>query len=574
MGSRSRGSKAKTTKDAMKHPRLSALVQSSPITKRRSSAGDHVRDHVDAKLDALDLLNNGTSVRRWPQNFSGREDSTPGRSQMSSLRQEETASASDWVMVSSIPEKESDTWMSTSTSLTTPPDTSMAMFSRPESMRPPELRPKLTSPRGGNTAQQSEIAPSTKRLSIVEAAGDSSTKRTRSDLSQKTAAQPTKERNRDEDENDSDATSKAPGQHCEEPVPASSFACPYYRLDPVAHQQCLKYTLNRIRDMKQHLSRRHYGATCYCPICFRTFPSFNLRDEHIRCRNCVSKPSPSISNIDAVSPKAQEQLKQRVDRTVSPEDQWHAVYEILFGKPVGKRVDPYIRSVVRETLGMVRAFLRATGSRIIPRIVESSGNQDAQHMNFEKMMHGVFDEVETQFDNLTEPRKGITRTASTRPTSFPTIQKQQALIPSVVKSENILFSEPLGFSSEFLAGGRAEYRLSPVLMPKSYTFPGTNAISSAASSTSDDLARSCPSYYFQLPSTFGDPGFRLPEYYSPDSLNYPSPAPMAGFASESPLFMESPTVRDPESDLIFQGAWQDSSNFTGIGGAFPNYDEI
>ncbi|KAK4208576.1 hypothetical protein QBC37DRAFT_296363, partial [Rhypophila decipiens] len=144
-----------------------------------------------------------------------------------------------------------------------------------------------------------------------------------------------------------------------------SFACPYYRLNPVAHQQCLNYTLKRIRDMKQHLARRHYGPTFYCPACHRAFATIKIRDDHIRGRTCEPRSSPTNNNIDGVSPTAQELLKQRVDRTVSAEEQWHAVYEILFGKPGARRVDPYIRSVVRETLSMVRAFLRTTGSKII-----------------------------------------------------------------------------------------------------------------------------------------------------------------------------------------------------------------
>ncbi|KAF4436522.1 hypothetical protein FACUT_6380 [Fusarium acutatum] len=37
-----------------------------------------------------------------------------------------------------------------------------------------------------------------------------------------------------------------------------AFACPYFRLDPVRHIECLSRKLYRIQDVKQHLSRRHY----------------------------------------------------------------------------------------------------------------------------------------------------------------------------------------------------------------------------------------------------------------------------------------------------------------------------
>jgi len=35
------------------------------------------------------------------------------------------------------------------------------------------------------------------------------------------------------------------------------FACPFYRLDPMAHDDCLRFTLNRVQDVMQHLRRKH-----------------------------------------------------------------------------------------------------------------------------------------------------------------------------------------------------------------------------------------------------------------------------------------------------------------------------
>ncbi|KAM7205158.1 hypothetical protein V8F20_003295 [Naviculisporaceae sp. PSN 640] len=575
MGSRSRGSKAKTTKDGLKHPRLSALVQSSSISKRRSSAGDQFRDNADAKLEALDSLNNGFSVRRWLQNFSGQEDPPPTPSQMFCFGQEETTAPLDWVMVPTFPEKQPETWTPTSQSSTSLPDTLMTISPKPESMRPPALRPRPTSLQEGTSAQQSERASSAKRLSIVEGGGDTSAKRTRPCQNPHAPIQADGDRNKDDDGSDSDTTSKAPDQHTEEVAPALTFACPYYRLNPVAHQQCLNYKLNRIRDVKQHLSRKHYGATCYCPICFRTFPSINLRDDHIRCRSCVSKPSPGIDNMDAVSPSAQEQLKQRVDRTVSAEDQWHAVYGILFGELVDKRVDPYIRSVVRETLGMVRAFLRATGSKIIPRVLESSGSQDAHSLNFETIMHDVFDEVETHFDKSTEPRKVVTRAASARPTSTPAAKIQQTSVPFAIKSEKMMLSDPPGTPNSALGDLKAGYGSSAALRAKSNTFPRASEISSTVSSNSGDLSRSWPSYYFSLPA-FHDPGLSLPDspdcgYYISDSLGYSTAVPVAGFANLSPAPSEISIVYGTGSGLDSDYTWGDGVNpLAGVGSGFQD----
>jgi len=39
------------------------------------------------------------------------------------------------------------------------------------------------------------------------------------------------------------------------------FACPFYRLDPIAHEDCLRFTLNRMQDVMQHLRRKHKTET-------------------------------------------------------------------------------------------------------------------------------------------------------------------------------------------------------------------------------------------------------------------------------------------------------------------------
>jgi hypothetical protein len=51
---------------------------------------------------------------------------------------------------------------------------------------------------------------------------------------------------------------------CQEPQDQSSsdpnspkFACPFYRLDPIAHGDCLRFTLHRVQDVMQHLRRKH-----------------------------------------------------------------------------------------------------------------------------------------------------------------------------------------------------------------------------------------------------------------------------------------------------------------------------
>ncbi|KAI1339907.1 hypothetical protein F5Y15DRAFT_58633 [Xylariaceae sp. FL0016] len=63
------------------------------------------------------------------------------------------------------------------------------------------------------------------------------------------------------------------------------LACPFAKKDPVRHRKCYSYTLNRIGDVKQHISRRH-RIPLYCPRCMETFDDDDCKDIHIRSMGC------------------------------------------------------------------------------------------------------------------------------------------------------------------------------------------------------------------------------------------------------------------------------------------------
>lgn len=214
--------------------------------------------------------------------------------------------------------------------------------------------------------------------------------------------------------NCSDTTSKPVDPERDEASQGLPFACPYFRLNPVKHETCLNYRLMRIRDVKQHLQRRHY-ITFYCPTCFHEFLNLSRRDDHIRSRDCLTPEAhPTFSNIDGVSRQTQSLLKGRVNRAVKPAEQWHAVWDILFGDSVDKPVDPYVRSVVRETFRMVRTFWRSTGPTILRRFLQSGTKEIEDPGYLEDIIYRLFHEVETQFEGrLNSPTTGSSSQPST-----------------------------------------------------------------------------------------------------------------------------------------------------------------
>ncbi|KAF5539222.1 hypothetical protein FNAPI_10893 [Fusarium napiforme] len=109
-----------------------------------------------------------------------------------------------------------------------------------------------------------------------------------------------------------------------------AFVCPYFRLDPVRHIECLSRKLYRIQDVKQHLYRRHYMT----------------RD----------KSSDAKDNTRGVNIRTQSILKLRLDRRLSPERQWHKIWETLFNLKL-PREGPYLGNSKEEIVGSMIAAL-------------------------------------------------------------------------------------------------------------------------------------------------------------------------------------------------------------------------
>ncbi|KAK4443321.1 hypothetical protein QBC34DRAFT_212214 [Podospora aff. communis PSN243] len=75
-----------------------------------------------------------------------------------------------------------------------------------------------------------------------------------------------------------------------------SFACPFWKLRPFGnHQGCHRHRLSRVRDVKQHLTRKHTPAA-YCQRCFQVFETAAGLYEHIQGVNCSHIPG---SQLDA-----------------------------------------------------------------------------------------------------------------------------------------------------------------------------------------------------------------------------------------------------------------------------------
>ncbi|KAF5983233.1 hypothetical protein FCOIX_3320 [Fusarium coicis] len=138
-----------------------------------------------------------------------------------------------------------------------------------------------------------------------------------------------------------------------------AFACPYFRLDPVRHIECLSRKLYRIQDVKQHLSRRHYMAR--------------------------EKSSDTSDNTRGVNTRTQSILKLRLDRRLAPERQWHKIWKALFDRKL-PREGPYLGNSKQEIVGSMIAVCKQGSSRVVPGILRSLGLSSEKRKSVQQLM--------------------------------------------------------------------------------------------------------------------------------------------------------------------------------------------
>lgn len=148
-----------------------------------------------------------------------------------------------------------------------------------------------------------------------------------------------------------------------------TFACPYTKKDPMTYRDCYKYTLSRIRDVKQHLARCHRNPP-YCPRCMGTFQAEEERDQHIREFSCPSRPSVTL---DGITESQRFQLAKKSLSNTSPEAQWFAVFDIVFPGHDSRPRSPYVDSELLQDITLYQDFMTSHGPSILSMVLDQRG---------------------------------------------------------------------------------------------------------------------------------------------------------------------------------------------------------
>jgi hypothetical protein len=146
------------------------------------------------------------------------------------------------------------------------------------------------------------------------------------------------------------------------------FACPFVKRYPGRYFKCYGHNLDKVSRVKFHLFRdKAHRLPIYCPVCSTTFDEEDIRDEHIRATACQRKPP---IQWEGITSGQRQQLSKRSQSTISPEDNWYAIFRLLFpNHPLPH--SPYIDLSLTGELGMFREHMYTQGPRIWNSILAS-----------------------------------------------------------------------------------------------------------------------------------------------------------------------------------------------------------
>ncbi|KAI1736967.1 hypothetical protein F4680DRAFT_429787 [Xylaria scruposa] len=174
------------------------------------------------------------------------------------------------------------------------------------------------------------------------------------------------------------------------------LACPFYKKDHQRYQDCGKYTLRRIKDVKQHIYRLHCKPELYCSRCFESFKCSNERDNHIREGGCILQEVPNHDGV--ISDNQRKELKECKNRGTSKQQQWMKLWNVIF--PGVKRPrSPYIESGQAELLSSLRTYWDGNADEIIAKSIGKHDPGFQGSGRIREAINIILDHFETDLSN-------------------------------------------------------------------------------------------------------------------------------------------------------------------------------
>ncbi|KAI0454304.1 hypothetical protein F5B21DRAFT_475678 [Xylaria acuta] len=174
------------------------------------------------------------------------------------------------------------------------------------------------------------------------------------------------------------------------------LACPFHKKDPQRYQDCGKYTLRRIKDVKQHIYRLHCKPELYCSRCFDNFKCSNERDHHIREGRCTLQEVPNLDGV--ISDTQKKELKECKSRGTSKQQQWMELWGVIFPGAKPPR-SPHVESGQAELLSSLRSYWDGNADKIIARSIGKHAPECLSSSRIREVVDIILDHFETNTTN-------------------------------------------------------------------------------------------------------------------------------------------------------------------------------
>ncbi|KAK3900753.1 hypothetical protein C8A05DRAFT_16974, partial [Staphylotrichum tortipilum] len=136
---------------------------------------------------------------------------------------------------------------------------------------------------------------------------------------------------------------------------------PSWKAHPDRHRWCFTKILSRVRDVKQHLTRVH-KPPLYFTRCSAMFPGAGALQQYVSHPNglfCTSS-----MDLNRISDLQQRQISRKSNRNLSKEDQWFALWDIVFARRPWP-ASAYRPIGISEELASAREYCAAHGWAVL-----------------------------------------------------------------------------------------------------------------------------------------------------------------------------------------------------------------
>ncbi|KAL1852901.1 hypothetical protein Daus18300_011983 [Diaporthe australafricana] len=170
------------------------------------------------------------------------------------------------------------------------------------------------------------------------------------------------------------------------------FACPFQKFNPHKYHKCLKYTLSRIKDVKQHIYRQHRQPEYYCARCYETFATTENRDDHARGPQCAKREMP---HFEGISEEQKRELQKSSSRKQSLREQWFEIWDVVFpGCPPPRSAVP--GNYAEEMIPLLRGVWNEKRTEILSGVLNVASLSSVDTRLLGSIMGSVFDRFEAE----------------------------------------------------------------------------------------------------------------------------------------------------------------------------------